>query len=334
MPRIGTSVSIGATRTPPFQLEPPGNSTAQTIANFTGSNSGHLHSGHMIWLPDAFTVSGSTWNYEEHSEYPVIIMRGGTGSTPTSTFSSTLATFKAAMTAGTIVPSIIVSPSLIDPADEIEGWGMNCADGSFPLEDMMRLDLPAFLRNHTRAAATPATIVEIGFSKGGFEVLRMRAKFGSSHAAAFIVIDAPRLDADLGGAAASYATFTSNGTGGAGAQQAKLFGSNSAVCQAQSPFATTAGTGLFNVLGANAGGLGAAPLLMLRADPGGGSPATNAAAMNNAATRLTNASVTFTNVNLDNAGHTPSHNLGQFMAAWAAETTNGLAWIATNAAAF
>lgn len=102
----------------------------------------------------------------------------------------------------------------------------------------------------------------------------------------------------------------------------------SAACQAQSPFASTAGTGLFNTLGANAGGLGAAPLLMLESDP---ADTTAASSMNNAInTRLGAASVSFTTVNLDNAGHTPTHALNLYMAAWVAEATNHLGWMVTN----
>jgi hypothetical protein len=150
----------------------------------------------------------------------------------------------------------------------------------------------------------------------------MRAKYGISHAACYVVMGAPRLDADLGGAAATYTSFSA-------AEKTKLFGDSSAVLQAQSPFSSTAGTGLFNVKGSTAGGLGSAPLLMIESDPG---DTTATASMNNAInTRLPGIPVTFTTINVDNASFTPTHNLGQYMAAWTAEATNNLSWIKTNA---
>lgn len=316
---------MSVTRTP--ELQPPGDSSVQTIPDFYGAITGHRHTGHLIWLPDAFTYSGSTFSYKSRASYPTIYWHGGTGSTPTSTSTATLSTFKAAMTAGQLPPCIIVFLNGIDPDDSVEGWAIDAYDGSYPLETMLRYDLPSWMSANTRAANGPNMRARAGFSKGGFEVLRFRAKFGASDAAAFVVIDAPRLDADLGGAAGTYSSFNAPSTG---VQQAKLFNSNSANLQFESPFASTAGTGLFNRLGANAGGLGSAPLLMLESDPGGASPATNAAAMNNAInTRLGAAGVTFTTANLDNAGFTPSHNLGQMMAAWTAEATNHLGWIRT-----
>lgn len=63
-------------------------------------------------------------------------------------------------------------------------------------------------------------------------------------------------------------------------------------------------------------GAGTGALLMIRSDPGGGAPATNAAAMNDAGTRLTSRGVTFSALNADDGDDTPSHVLAQFMTAW------------------
>lgn len=306
-----------------YRLSAPGDASVIAIPDFAGAFSGHRHTGHLIGLPDGFTIGGSTYNYNQSTSLlPTIVMRGGQGSTATTTANNTWPTFKSAMTSGQLPACIVVFPNLIDPDDSVEGWGMDCADGSFPLEKMMRYDLALWLQQHTRAHGTISQLAECGFSKGAFEVLRMRAKYGASHAACYVVMAGPRLDADLGGAAQTYNSFSA-------AEKAKIFGSSSALCQAQSPFSSTAGTGLFNTLGANAGGLGSAPLLMIESDPG---DATASASMNNAInTRLPAVPVTFTTINVDNAGFTPTHNIAQYFAAWVAEGTNNLSWIKTNA---
>jgi S-formylglutathione hydrolase FrmB len=313
-------VRPAAPKEPRVLLTPRGNSAVQTIPDFVGPVTGHLHRGHLLWLPP------------NEVNAPVIYMMSGQGATPTTTVTNTLTRFQTAITAGHLPRCGIVFPNTRDPDDSIEGWGMDSADGSYPLETMLRLDLPAYLAKYTRLAKGPKQRAMVGFSKGGFETLRMRAKWGASAFAVYVVVDSPRLDADLGGAAQTYGSFTA-------AEKLKLFGNNdaapsvgSAKLQAESPCSTTAATGLFNVLGANAGGLGAAPLLMLESDPGGGSPATQAASMNNMInTRLPALSVTFTTANLDNATFTPNHNLAECFDAWNGEATNNMSWIRTNA---
>src|SRR5262245_56013828 len=83
----------------PSQLVPPGTSAVQTIPDFYGF-SGHRSTGHLIWLPDAFTVKGATWSYWQASNYPIIYMHGGQGATPTTTATNTLSRWKTAMSDG------------------------------------------------------------------------------------------------------------------------------------------------------------------------------------------------------------------------------------------
>lgn len=320
VPGVGTA--------PPFQLAPPGDSSAQVIANFTGASTGHLHTLHQVWLPDQVTYDGATWSYTDAASYPVIFCMPGQGATPSTMVTNTLPTFKTAIGNGQLPPCIIVYPNTTDPDDSIEGWAMNSENDTYPLEDMLRLDLTAYIEQHTRAKTGAANRVMTGFSKGGFETCRMRAKWGSAAFAAYVVAGAPRLDADLGGAGAAYSNYTQNGTLGAGAQQAKLFSSLVANCQSKSPISSSAGTGIFNVKGNNPDGLGAAPLLMLRSSPG---DTTTQNSMNNAETQMTALSITRTAVNLDNASFTPTHNPSQYWAAWIAEAVNNLGWITTNA---
>lgn len=333
---FGLTLAAASAVTLPAPLRPPGDSSAIVIPDFIGAHTGHRHTGHRIWLPDALTISGSNHAYDSKTAYPVLFMMGGQGATPATTVTNTLAAWKTAIQALRLPPVIIVFPNTTDPDDSIEGWGMNAADGSFPLEDMLRLDLTTYLGARTRGWNAKERRAMVGFSKGGYETLRFRAKFGISFAAAYVVIDSPRLDADLGGTAQTYAAFSSN-------EKLKLFGNNgaapsagSAACQAAAPCSTTAGTGLFNTLGNNAGGLGAAPLFMIESDPGGGAPATQAASMNNMInTRLGALSVTFTTTNLDNATFTPSHNLQQCIDAWNGEAdATSPKWIPNNAAGF
>lgn len=276
------------------------NTNLQFIPDVYGSVSGELHTGHGIYFPTL--AAGKVYVFES-----------GTTSTPTLAFNGVNATMKAAMTAGDIPWGAIVYLNKNDPDDAIESWGVNAADGSFDYEDMAVLDLPTIVEQATGFAMTAANTCCFGFSEGGYITLRKRAKYGAAHAAVYVVLDGPRLDADLGGAANSYGSWSAS-------EKTKLWSNSSAIMQAQSPFASIALTGLFNVLGANAGGLGAAPLLMLKSSPGGGAPATNAASMNNAATQLTAAGVTYSEKNLDDAGATPSHVLSQFMTTWALVT--------------
>lgn len=319
--RLGIGLGIGFVGGASLpQLTPPGDSTVQTIPDFTGSNTGHLHTGHLIWLPDALTIDGHTWSYTEQASYPVIYVFCGQGATPTTMASNTLAQWKTGMTNAQIPPCIIVYPNTED-SDGEEGWGMNSADGSYPLETMMTVDLPAYIEAHTRAASGAANRVVSGFSKGGYEALRLRAKLGAGFAAAYVVAGAPRLDADFPTAAATYANWTA-------AEKAKLFNNDSAISQAQSPVAHTALTGLFNVYGNNAGGAGAAPLLMLESDPG---DTTASNSMNNMInTRLAAVSVSFDTVNLDDATHTPTHSPSLYWTSWVEQATTNMSWITTN----
>jgi hypothetical protein len=309
----------------PFQLEPPGDSSAQTVADFTGSNTGHLHTGHLIWLPDQVTYDGANWSYTDGDGYPVIYMHGGQGATPTTTANNTLPTFKNAIGNGQLPPCIIVFPNTED-SDGEEGWGMNAADGSFPLENMLRYDLPAYLIAHTRAAGTAAKSARVGFSKGCFETLRFRAKFDGADCGVYVCMGGPRLDADFPTPAATYTSFTA-------AEKTKLFGDSTAVLQTQSPIAHTAGTGLFNVYGA-----GTAPLLMLESDDGAGADGdtTTRNSMNNAITQLGTLTVPFSTANLwqDAVAGDPDHVASEYMVAWLAQSeTDGtgaemdLSWI-------
>jgi hypothetical protein len=307
------------------ELVASGDGNAQVLPDFVGERSNHRNTGHRVYLPDNITISGSNYRYTQATEYPIIMMCHGAGSTPTSTETNTLSTFKTAMTNGDIPPCIIVYPNQSDPDDgsAIDCYGQNCADGSFPLEDILRYDLWIHLAKRVRCVNSAARRVMCGFSMGGFATLRMRAKFGSSGFAAYCVFGAPRLDNDLGGADFAYTnSYNSN-------EKAKIFSNDVANCRANSPFSSSSSSGLFNLLGNNAGGLGSAPLLMMKSDPG---DSTTTNSMNNAInTRLPGASVSFDSGNLDNATFTPTHNLGQYFTAWAAETTLGPGWIKTNA---
>jgi len=328
---VSTTTSSAGSVTRGAELAPSGDSSVQTIPDFYGAITGHRHTGHLIWLPDAITVGGSTWSYRSRTAYPLIYWRPGQGATPTQSATGTLATFKAAMTAGLLPPCAIVYLNTTDPDDSVEGWGMDAANGSYPLEAMVLHDIPAWLRANTRVPATPAWTAACGFSKGGFETMRMRAKWGAYHAACYVVVGAPRLDADLGGAAAAYNTFSA-------AEKTKLFADTSALCQAQCPLSTTAGTGLFNVHGTNAGGRGTAPLLLIESDDGAGADGdtTTRNSMNNAQTRLTTLTVTYSSTNVygNAVAGDPDHILSEYAAAWAAEVdadangwTMDLRWI-------
>lgn len=314
--------SVASLAAPKGQLAPTPTSAAQLIPDLRGPKTGYIISRWRVWLPDGVAMpDGSAWRYSNKAEYPVLSVHGGQGSTPSSTETNVLPTVKLAITAGQIPPCIVVMPDMRDPAPfagTTETWGMNCGDGSYQYEDIIRYDLPEILRRTTRTRAQPARTAAFGFSGGAFQVLRRRMKFNGADAAVYVVADGPRLDADLGGAGAAYNNWTAT-------ERAKIFAGNQKYCQNQCPFSSTDGVGLFNTFGA-----GAAPLLMLRSDPGGGAPATQANSMNNAITRLTNGGIAFTSLNLDNAGFTPSHVLSQFMDAWIAEAVNHLGWMVSN----
>jgi hypothetical protein len=290
----------------------------QEVSTFVGETSGETHTGHLIYFPPNATK--------------LYIFESGTTSTPTLASAGVNATMKAAMVAGDIPWGAIIYLEKRDlGGDSLESWGVNAYDGSFDYEDMSVFDVPTQVESLTGIDCSPENICCFGFSEGGFITARKRAKFGASHAAVYVVLDAPRLDADLGGAANAYNSFTAG-------EKTKLWADSSANLQHECPFASIALTGIFNRLGADANGLGAAPLLMIKSSPGGGSPATNASSMNNAATKLGLLGVDFSEVNLDDAGATPSHVLSQFMTAWAAQTTadaNGdvmdISWIVSAA---
>jgi len=307
-----------AQQLPYLQLVPPGDSSVQSVPPFLGQVTGHLHYGELAWLPDNITVDGRTWSYTDRPSYPWMMFQSGQGAFPATTSAATIPLIKAAITAGQIPPMIVFYTYTYDenvlPAPGIEGWGCNTVDGSFPLESMLVDDLPLWLPQHTRASASRGQRGLMGFSKGGFETLRLRAKYGISKFACYATLGAPRLDADFNTPASTYAFFTA-------AEQAAIFGSNTAVCQAVSPFASSSLAGLFNVLGGNAGGLGSAPLYMLKST---GDTTTNAS-MTNAITLLTNASVSFDTVDLV----TPIHNVGQYFTSWQALSgLQNLSWLA------
>ena len=312
------STATAAPKTAPFS--PLASGAAQLIPDFRGAKTGYRSSRWRLWLPDNVPMpDGSTWRYSFKANYPVLRFRGGAASTPQGNENDTLPTIKAAITAGQIPPCIAIYPDMRDPAPyagTAETWGMNCANGTYPYEDVIQYDMPELLRARCRTLARPEDFADVGFSAGGMQVLRSRAKFDTKGAKVHVVLGAPRLDADLGGAGAAYNNWTA-------AEKTKIFNDSQQWCQRQIPISSSAGIGLFNTVGA-----GIAPLLMLESDPG---DATAANSMNNAInTRLPALSVAFTTVNLDNAGHTPTHNLALYMAAWVAEETNHLGWMVTN----
>lgn len=278
-------------RTPPF----PDDNTVQTLPNWTGDTSGELNSGHMMYYPLLASK--------------LYIFNSGTASTPAIVSATVNPFMKSAMQAGTIPWGIVVYPNKNDPDDNIESWGVNAYDGSFKNEDMVVYDIPAKIREWTGLALLAEDTCCMGFSEGGFITLRYRAKFGTDFAGVFIVMDGPRLDADLGGAANSYSSWNA-------AEKTKLWADSSANMQHESPLSSIGLDGIFNRLG-----VGTGALLMIKSSPGGSSPATNASSMNNASTKMTALGVPFSEVNIDNAAFTPSHNLSQQFTAWAAETT-------------
>lgn len=281
--------------------------TGQHIRIPTFVVSGRIHKGHRVYLPDGWSAG---------SNFKLVVVVPGQGATPTSMANNVLDTFIAAIGAAQITQCVIVFLRISDPRDMLDSWGLNCADG-FDHETMVN-DVISWAASYAKASSYVGQRVMVGFSEGGHITCRYRAKYGASRFAAYAVLGAPRLDADLGGAANSYTAFSTP-------EKQKLFNNSAAACQAAAPFASIAGTGLFNTLGANAGGLGSAPLLMVESDPG---DAVTAASMSNAVdTRLPAVPVTFTSVNVDNAGFTPGHNPSDYFDAWFAEATNNLSWL-------
>lgn len=308
-----------AQQLPLVQLVPPGDSSIQSVPSFLGEVTGHLQYGNLIWLPDNITVNGSAWSYYQQASYPWMMFQSGQDAFPTTTSAATIPLIKAAITAGQIPPMIVLYSYTYDenvlPAPGLQAWGCNTVDGGFPLETMLTDDLLRWIPQHTRARDTVGQRALCGFSKGGFETLHMRAKFGISKFACYVTMGAPRLDADFNTLAATYAFFSAG-------EQAAIFGSNTAVCQKQSPFASISGAGLFNVLGGNAGGLGSAPLYMIKST----GDTTTFNSMTNGITQLTNNGIAFDTVDLV----TPTHNVGQYFTSWQALSGGqNLSWIAS-----
>jgi hypothetical protein len=281
----------------------------QTAPRFIGATSGEVHDGHLIYFPPDATH--------------FYLVNSGQGATPTQAATAMNATLKAAMVAGDIPWGIVVYANKVDPDDSVESWGVNAADGSFDYEDMMVYDLPAKVTQWTGLEITAANTIVIGFSEAGFITLRLRAKFDIAFASAYVVMGAPRLDADFPTPAATYTSFSA-------AEKTKLWDDDTAILQMQSPIASSAGTALFNVYGD-----GSAPLLLIRSDDGAGSvgDTTTRNSMNNAVTELGVLGVTFVSINVfeNAAANKPGHVLSEYMAAWALEGGgNGLDWIGDN----
>ncbi len=307
-----------AQQLPFVQLAPPGDSSVQSIAPYLGSVTGHLHYGELIWLPDNITVNGSTFRYADQVSYPWMMFQSGQDAFPTTTSAATIPSIKAAITAGQIPPMIVIYSYTYDenvlPAPGLQAWGCNTVDGSFPLEDMLTQDVLQWMPQHTKARDTVGQRGLMGFSKGGFETLHMRAKFGISKWACYVTLGAPRLDCDFPTVAARYADWNA-------AQKTAIFGDNSVICQKQCPFASIDNVGIFNVLGGNAGGLGSAPLYMIKST----GDTTTASSMTNAISKLTAAGIAFDTVDLV----TPTHNVGEYFVAWQALSGGqNLSWIA------
>jgi hypothetical protein len=299
--RDGSGLYLASTR--PVQVLTADLDATQELEPWIGDTSGEVNTGHLVYYPPGATK--------------VYIWESGTGSDPTTIAGHVVPFFKAAMIAGEIPWGIVVFPNKDDPfpasINAVEAWGVDAADGSFNYEQMTVFDLPAKVEALTGIEATdPENVARLGFSEGGFITLRICGKYGAAAAAVYAVLDGARLNADIAGAGSTMTFWHVD-------ERAKLWNNDTATLQQQSPFASVAGTGLFNTFVTR--GVTWAPLLMIRSSPGGGSPPTNSSAMIDAEAQLNALAYVHSNVNLDNGPYTPSHSLPQQLTAWEDEAT-------------
>lgn len=310
------------TETSLTQLEPPGDGSAQIIADFVGDETGETHKGHRIWLPDNITLPASptAWmiargfsgghvlQYEEAGDYKLLIFHHGVGNDRSTSVSNgvtgTLTAIKSAITAGQIDPLIVLYPQGMDPDDtlNIDLWGNNAADGSYPFETMIIDELIPRMPLVTRAASGASNRAMWGFSRGGMVTGSYRAIY-NTYCAAWVTMGSPRLTGDFPNTGSYFNTFSTN-------EKLKCFNNDQNVCVARSPITST-GLGLFDQHGN-----GTAPYRLVKST---GDTTTNNS-MNQYNTRLTAKGVTFTQTDLT----TPGHVLADYMTADAGAT---LAWI-------
>jgi predicted esterase len=321
---LGISIASQSIAASVAQLVPPGASAAQNIDSFVGAVSGHVCSGHRLWLPDAITLPGSptawmtargisggaTLNYADHTGYKLLVMNHGIGQTVSNSETSSLPQIKAEITAGRLDPCVVLWPSGLDPDDGVDAWCRDCADGSFPAQTQYVQDLIPYVRLATRVNPSPTATAIMGFSRGGNVTLTLRAKYDTALAACYVVMGAPRLDGAFSSEAVYYASWTAG-------EKTKIWADVQAAAVAGAPLGPT---GLFAQYG-----VGSAHLFMLRSDPG---DTTTSSSMNNANTKLTTATVPFTAYNCDDGDATPTHSMSAYLNATVADGANNVfAWL-------
>jgi hypothetical protein len=305
------------------QLTPIGSSNAQAIPDFKGDRTNKIHSGHWCWLPDqiALPASPTAWmtargfagnhvlQYTEATDYKVISINHGIGSNRTTNVTDmvtgTLPSIKAAITAGDIDPFIAVWPQGMDPSDSnnIDLWGNDAFDGSYPFRTMYRRELIPIIPEITRAARGAANHAVMGFSRGAMVTAGLRAEFDTTFAAAYVSMGGPRMTGDFPSTLSYFNTFSAN-------EKTKCFNNVEATCVARSPI-TSSGLGLFDQFGD-----GVAPFRCVKS----ANDATTLNSMNQFDTRLTASGITHLFIDLS----TPTHSASSY---FTTDSGDSFAWI-------
>lgn len=253
------------------QLTPPGDGSAQVIPDFTGETTQKVHKGHRIWLPDQVQMpaaptpwmtargiaGGATLQYSQVGSCKLLVANHGIGNDRATNVSSMatgcLQQIKTAITAGQIDPLVVVFPQGMDPDDpgNVDLWGNNAADGSYPFETMLVQELIPRVPLMTVAEAGPANCAMLGFSRGGMVTACMRAIYDVALCAAYAVMGAPRTVGDFPNKLQYFNNFAAD-------EKLKCFGNEQAACVARSAI-TSDGLGLFDQHGA-----GTAPLRLVK----------------------------------------------------------------------
>jgi hypothetical protein len=314
------------------QLAPPGDGSAQVLADFVGATTGKTHSGNRLWLPDQVAMPGSptawmtargiaggaTLQYSQVQSCKMLVLHHGIGNNRATNVSDavngSLTQIKAAITAGQIDPMVVLWPQGMDPADtnNVDLWGNDAADGSYPFKTMKAVELYPRIPLITVAESGAANRAIMGFSRGGMVTACERAEYDTAIAACFATMGAPRTTGDFTSALAYYNNFSAN-------EKLKCFNNVQNTCTARSPI-TASGTppmGLFNQFGN-----GSAPFRLVKS----ANDSTTLNSMNQFDTRLTALGITHLFIDLA----TPTHSLSSYMTADAGAT---LAWIQQQLAA-